>query len=151
MDGYRWEGTFIENLDGSSTTGRYAVDKCLQFLHENGDTDNRIIVKTDNENAIQYVVKEVVEARQKDKTEVRPRTLVENSVEKDSKSNGLVEAAVQDVEGVIRGILFNMEAKMGVDIDSRERIIAFIPEYAAYLMNRLRKGEDGKIAYERLK
>ena len=120
-------------------------------IRENGCTDNRIITKTDNENAIQYAVKELVEARQKDKTEVRPRTLVESSVEKDSKSNGMLEVAVQDVEGVIRGILLNMETKMGADIDSRERIIAFIPEYAAYLMKRLREGEDGKIAYERLK
>ena len=27
--------------------------------------------------------------------------------------------------------------------------MAFLPEYAACLMNRLKKGEDGKVAYER--
>ena len=29
--------------------------------------------------------------------------------------------------------------------------MAFIPEYAAYLFNRLHKGTDGKVAYERVK
>ena len=28
--------------------------------------------------------------------------------------------------------------------------MAFIPEYAAYMMNRLSKGLDGKVAYERI-
>ena len=36
-------------------------------------------------------------------------------------------------------------------IDARERMVAFIPEYAAYIMNRLTKGLDGKVAYERIK
>ena len=40
---------------------------------------------------------------------------------------------------------------MNVEIDARERIIAFIPEYAAYLMNRLHMGTDGKVPYERIK
>ena len=34
-------------------------------------------------------------------------------------------------------------------LDSRERIVAFIPEYAAYLLNRLQVGSDGKVAYQR--
>ena len=75
---------------------------------------------------------------------------VKNSKD-DGGSNGIVEHAVQDVEGAIRGLLLALEAHLGMDIDSRERIIAFIPEYAAYLMNRLRVGEDGTIAHERLK
>ena len=41
------------------------------------------------------------------------------------------------------------QEKVGRGVDCRERIVAFIPEYAAYLMNRLKKGEDGKVAFER--
>ena len=33
--------------------------------------------------------------------------------------------------------------------EARERIIAFIPEYAAYLVNRLHVRDDDKVAYER--
>ena len=36
-------------------------------------------------------------------------------------------------------------------LDARERIVAFIPEYAAYLVNRMLKGLDGMVAYERIK
>ena len=37
------------------------------------------------------------------------------------------------------------------EIDARERIMAFVPEYAAYMLNRQKKGEDGMVAYERSK
>ena len=41
--------------------------------------------------------------------------------------------------------------RVGVKIDGRERIVAYIPEYAAYLLNKLQMGSDGKVAYERIK
>eukprot|EP00973_Karenia_brevis_P034012 4693077-Karenia_brevis.AAC.1 len=37
------------------------------------------------------------------------------------------------------------------DVDAKERLVAFIPAYAAYLYNRLHRGEDGKVPYERVK
>ena len=36
-------------------------------------------------------------------------------------------------------------------VDARERIVAFILEYASYLHNRLHLGSDGKVPYERVK
>ena len=44
-----------------------------------------------------------------------------------------------------------LQERLGGMIDARERIIAFIPEYAAYLMNRLDRGENGEVPYERVK
>ena len=44
-----------------------------------------------------------------------------------------------------------MEERLGRKLDSRERIVAFIPEYAAYMLNRFHVGSDGKVPYERLK
>ena len=44
-------------------SGRFIVDRCLDFIKENGDAEQRIIVKTDQEPAIQLLVKEVAEAR----------------------------------------------------------------------------------------
>ncbi len=40
---------------------------------------------------------------------------------------------------------------MGRKIDAREKIVGFIPEYVAYLLNRLSQGEDGKVPYERIR
>ena len=38
---------------------------------------------------------------------------------------------------------------MGRKLNARERIAAFIPEYASYLLNHLLVGEDGKVPYQR--
>ena len=38
-------------------TGRFAIDKCLEFVEENGDREGNIIVKTDQEPSITYLVK----------------------------------------------------------------------------------------------
>eukprot|EP00973_Karenia_brevis_P031596 4357729-Karenia_brevis.AAC.1 len=59
--------------------------------------------------------------------------------------------AVQEIEGRLRSILLSLEERMNRDIDAKERIVAFIPAYAAYLYNRLHRGEDGKVAYESVK
>ena len=36
-------------------------------------------------------------------------------------------------------------------MSAREPIVTFVPEYAAYLLNRMEIGKDGKTAYERCK
>ena len=41
------------------------------------------------------------------------------------------------------------QERLGRMVDAGERIVALIPEYATHLMSRLRKGADGKVAYER--
>eukprot|EP00973_Karenia_brevis_P047494 6594144-Karenia_brevis.AAC.1 len=55
------------------------------------------------------------------------------------------------MEGRIRAILLSLEERLGKEIDAKERIVAFIPQYAAYLYNRLHRGDDGKVGYERVK
>ena len=53
------------------TTGKFTVDKCLEFVEENGDKERNIIVKTDQEPSIEYVIKDLVSER------VEGRTVVE--------------------------------------------------------------------------
>ena len=74
---------------------------------------------------------------------------MEESPVKSSGSNGIVERAAQGIEGQVRSLYLALQDRLKVKIDARERIVAFIPEYAAYLMNRLEVGKDGKTAYER--
>ena len=138
----RWFATAVLQKGAS---GRFSADKCLEFVQENGDEDNRVLIKTDQEPSIQYLVKDIIDLRKEGKT------IIEESPVKSSGSNGVVERGVQEIEGGIRAILLGLEARIGRAIDARERIIGFIPEYAAYLMNRLTKGEDGKSQYERMK
>ena len=62
-----------------------------------------------------------------------------------------MERGVQEIEGDIRAVWLGFEERIGRKLDARERIVAFIPEYAAYLANRLQRGSDGKVAYERIR
>ena len=58
---------------------------------------------------------------------------------------------MQGIEGYVRALFVALQGRIGRKLDARERIVAFIPEYAAYLINRLSQGTDGKVAYERMK
>ena len=58
---------------------------------------------------------------------------------------------IQGVEGQIRALLLALEARTAVKINPRMPIVTFLPEYAAYLVNRLEVGKDGKTAYERVR
>ena len=52
----------------------------------------------------------------------------------------MVERGVEELEGRIRAIFTNL---LGMKLNTRERILAFIPEYAAFLINRLKLRNDG--------
>ena len=76
-------------MKGSS--GKFAVDKALDLMIECGSGSGDVIVKTDQEPAIEYLVKDIVEARGDEKGS---RTIVEESPVKSNGSNGVVERAV---------------------------------------------------------
>ena len=65
------------------------------------------------------------------------------------RSNGVVERSVQSVEGPIRTLMSACQERTGTRIKLEEKIVIFMAEYAAYLINRLEVGKDSKTAYER--
>ena len=65
--------------------GRFGTGKCMEFIEEFGDKGNKIIVKTDQEPSMTFLVKDLIEEREEGKT------LQELSPVKSSGSNGLVE------------------------------------------------------------
>ena len=153
--GYKWtvlvgkerlgEGVMATAVPQKGSVGMFAIDKVLEFVSECGDKNNPIIVKSDQENAIELLVEDVVNQRPEEKT------FVEEAPKNSKGSAGLVERAVQEMEGRIRALFLSLSKRLGRELDARERIVAFIPEYAAYLYNRLIVGEDGKTAYQRMK
>ncbi len=42
----------------------------------------------------------------------------------------------------------DLAGRIGREINAEEPIVTFMPEYAAYLMNRWDVGQDGKTEYE---
>ena len=122
-------------LPSKGSTGRFGVDKCLEFFEENGDSQGTVLLKSDQEPAIELLMRELVEARPEG------RTVLEESPKQSSGSNGVVERAAQEVEGGIRSLFLGLEERVERNIDARERIVAFMPEYASYLVNRLAVGQ----------
>ena len=100
------------------------------------------MLKTDQEPAICTWAKDLVNAREEG------RTIVEHSPVKSSGSNGRAERAAQTLEGQIRILLLSFEQHIGAKVDVREPLITYIPEYAAFLLNRFEVGKDGKTPYE---
>lgn len=129
----------------TGSSGQFALDKILEAIDEVGEAKQTIIIKTDQEPSIKALMEDVVAEREEG------RTIVEESPVGSSGSNGVVERAVQGLEGQIRVVLLALEEKVGRQIDPLGAIVSFIPEYAAYLLNRLEVGKDGKTAYERCK
>ncbi len=77
-------------------SGKFAVDKAIEFMEEIGDHTWKVIVKTDQEPSIQYFVKDMIDSRP------AGQTVVEESPVKSSGSNGVVERGVQGIEGQLR-------------------------------------------------
>ena len=128
-------------VKGSS--GQFAVLRILEFVRLCGAEEADIIVKTDQEPAIEALVKDVVKARG------AVRTTVEESPVGSSGSNGVVERAVQGVEGLIRTLKCACEDRWGVRLQPGDKAVIFMAEYAGYLLNKLDVGKDGKTAWER--
>ena len=59
------------------------------------------------------------------------KTIIEESPKQSSGSNGIVERALQEIEGGIRAVYLGLEERLGRRIDVRERTVAFTPEYVA--------------------
>ena len=106
----RTSGTTMASvIPSKGGSGRFAADKVLAFMAECGDQSGDVVIKTDQEAAITYLVKDIVAERG---NEPGCRTIVEESLVASSGSNGIVERAVQTVEGQIRVMKLALEDRI---------------------------------------
>ena len=120
---------------------QFAVDRAVSFIEEIGFLHQDLIVKSDQESSVRAVVEEVGTARA---ALGSGKWIVEHSPVGSSQSNGVVERAVQSVQGQLRVMKLAMEP-------SSHPLLAWAVEYAGVLLNRFEVGHDGRMAYERLK
>ena len=130
------------------TTGEWICRRLMAWLREIGLESVDIIVKSDNEPALTSLITSWSTMRAMTSGS---RMIVENSPVGSSKSNGIVERAIQSVQGMIRTIRSDIEGRWGVKIDATHSIWPWIAEHAGFLLTRFEVGRDGKTAYERLK
>ena len=127
------------------STGHFAARKVLDLIRECGDKDSTVIVKTDQEPAIKFLVDDVCMNR------TGAKTIVEEAPVRSKGSNGVVEKAVQAVEQYLRTTKSQLDERYGVKIATGHPILTWLCEYCTHLLNRLEVSKDGKTAYERCK
>ena len=75
-------------------------------------------------------------------------TVVETSPVGDSQGNGLAEQAVREVKAKTRTLKFHTEELVGVRIGNDSTVLPWLVKHAVAMINRGRKGPDGRTAWE---
>ena len=138
----------MSTVHPSKTTGEFIAKRVMAFLRECGCEMIDITIKTDQEPVMMSMVENLCRERARNGA---MRTVVEHSPAYQSRSNGVVERAVQSVEAQMRVIRSSLEDRVEAKLGGNHAAWAWIAEYASYLLNRFEVGKDGKTAYERCK
>ena len=132
-------------VPNKGSTGSFAAKMVLDLINECGDRDRDVILKTDQEPAIKFLVDDVCVNR------TGARTIPELAPKNSKGSNGTVERAVQAVEQCLRTMKSSFDERMGVKVDVQHPVITWLCEFVGYMMNRMEVASDGKTPYERVK
>ena len=89
----------------------------------------RVVIQSDQETAMRALQQRVQKA-------VNVEMVLTNSKRYESKSNGKVEKAIQEVEGHIRTLKLHTEDRIGKTIPPELPVIHWMVEYAAEVINR---------------
>ncbi len=118
---------------------------CLQWL---GHT--RIILKSDNEPAVEAVVKRVVELA---KIEIKDLDQVskEDPASYDSQSNGGTEVGIRIVRGLLRTLKLCLEQRIGKYIPVDHPVMGWLLGHVCMLQNILVRGPDGLTSWQRVR
>ena len=103
-----------------------------------GFEHTKIVLKSDQEPAVQDLVREI--ARMRSPAE----TLREESLVGSSASNEVVESGVQTVQGPVRVLKDVFEMGISTELDGSHNIISCIIEHASVLVNRHEVGTMGR-------
>eukprot|EP00973_Karenia_brevis_P083270 11546577-Karenia_brevis.AAC.1 len=76
--------------------GGFAVDRRMEFRDENRDSHNNMLVKSDTEESMRLLIKMIKEER------LDGKTVVEEAPRKVKGSIGVVEKALQELEGACK-------------------------------------------------
>ena len=106
-----------------------------------------MILKSDQEAALVKVLEHVRDHRGEEQIQIG----LEHSPKYDSQANGLVERAVQSLEGQVRTMILALEAKLDNKLAAHDEILPWLAIYAAVRIKRFHVGPDNKTNVERLR
>jgi hypothetical protein len=116
--------TFATVVPEKGSKGKFVADKCMEFFAECGCRSGDVIIKTDQEPAIAFLVKDLVAERG---DEQGSRTIIEHSPVASSGSNGVVERAAQTVEGQSRVLNMALEDRLSQRCPRRPTLLHLWP------------------------
>ena len=132
-------------VESKGASEAWLEDQILEDFDTIGLTDERLIIKADQEPSITEMQKMLVKAR------AGHGTAVEQSRVGDSNSNGKVERTVQDVKGLIRTHRAALEENIGEKINLTDPIVPWMIRHAGHLITRVRVRENGKTSFQVMK
>jgi hypothetical protein len=131
----------MSSVAPTKATGEFITQRIITSLRECGCEFDNIVLKADQEPAIDAAMTEVARMRAKIGA---GRTIMENSPTHSSKSNGIVERGIQGVQGQVRVMRSALVGRWGVKLDYKPSVLAWMVERASYLTNMMEVGHDGK-------
>ena len=120
-----------ESVDRVPWIAKRAAKFIDQLVH------NRVTHRCDNELTIEALAREIAQARQEGS-----QTMPETAPVGESQSNGITERAVELDSGQFRTLNAALEHRIGTRVPPDARILWWMVEFAAYLMNRCDIGSD---------
>ena len=104
----------------------HIIIKCKNFVEQPGY--KRVAMKSDQETAMRALQQRVQKS-------VNCEMVLTNSKRYDSKSNGKIEKAIQEVKGHVRTLKLHTENRIGKIISPDHPVIHWMIKYAAELIN----------------
>ena len=133
-------------VDSKGASEAWVIDQVCEDLETVGMKNERVIVKTDQENSAAEVAREVAKVRS---TEFG--TAVDHSAVGESNSNGTIERAIQDVEGQCRTLRKALEDRVQAKIPLKHPITPWLIRHTGYLITRCRVRPSGRTAFQLMK
>ncbi len=119
----------------------YAVRWLSEVIRETGY--RKIIFKSDDERSIVALKNAVCEMCKH--VEFFPQEAMTG----DHQANGDTEVAARELKRQVRVLKSSTEAKLKTELKDDDPLLSWRPRHAAFLVGRVRIGEDGKTPYER--
>ena len=127
------------------TKHQYPLNQSVADIEQLGHS--KFILKSDQEPSILDLRADIISRCKDQGISIIP----ENSPTGESQSNGVIERAIQDVEGMVRTLKDQLECSYNLHLESSHPVLAWLVHHAGVLLSRFLIGVDGRTAYERLK
>ena len=135
----RWIGAAIVPTKGAD---EHAVAEFKNYVICSGFTE--VLVRSGNESAILALKESAATALKLAGVNVK----IEESALYDSQSNGLAEGAVKDAKDAVRTNLACLVRRSGQEFPGGHQVLTWRVKYSVAVVNRRRRGPDGKTGCE---